>query len=77
MRYRGGNVSDLVSGDYSELYGLLRALCASVGSRLFRIYHIPKNINPKNKASCPANEIHTAKVISTFFEGKQVYPKVK
>lgn len=27
--------------------------------------------------SCPANEIHTAKVISTYFEGKQVYPKVK
>lgn len=25
--------------------------------------------------SCPANQIHTANVISTFFEGKQVYPK--
>lgn len=46
----GGSVSGSNSGDYSELYGLLRALCASVGSRLFRIYHIPNNINPKNKA---------------------------
>lgn len=24
--------------------------------------------------SCPANQIHTAKVTNTFFEGKQVYP---
>lgn len=26
-------------------------------------------------ATCPAGQIHTAKVSSTFFEGKQVYPK--
>lgn len=25
--------------------------------------------------SCPANQIHNAKVTNTFFEGKQVYPK--
>ena len=40
---RGGNVSGLVSSDYSELYSLLRALCASVGSRLFRVYTFSNN----------------------------------
>lgn len=39
----GGNVSGLISGDYSELYSLLRALCASVGSRLFRVYTFSNN----------------------------------
>ena len=34
----GGNAGDLISSDYSELYGLLRALYASVCSRLFRVY---------------------------------------
>jgi len=39
----GGNVSGLISSDYSELYSLLRALCASVGSRLFRVHNLSNN----------------------------------
>ena len=39
----GGNVSGLISGDYVELYSLLRALCASVGSRFFRVYTFSNN----------------------------------
>ena len=35
----GSNASGLISIDYSELYSLLRALCMSVGSRLFRVYN--------------------------------------
>ena len=31
----GGYASNLISVDYIEPYSLLRALCASVGSRLF------------------------------------------
>ena len=38
MKPAVGQLDGLISGDYSELYGLLRALCASVGSRLFRVY---------------------------------------
>ena len=34
----GGNANCIISSDYSELYSLLRALYASVGSRLFRVY---------------------------------------
>lgn len=39
----GGDVSGLTSIDYSELYSLLRVLCASVGSRLFRVYTFSNN----------------------------------
>ena len=39
----GGNASNLILGDYSKLYGLLRALCASVGSGLFRVYTLTNN----------------------------------
>ena len=34
----GGQASSLISSDYSKLYSLLRALSASAGSRLFRVY---------------------------------------
>lgn len=34
----GGNASGLISSDYSDFYSLLWALCASVRSRLFRVY---------------------------------------
>ena len=35
----GGNASDLISSNYSKLYSLLRALYASVCSRLFVYIH--------------------------------------
>lgn len=39
----GGKASNLILSDYSKLYGLLRALRTSVGSRLFRVYTLTNN----------------------------------
>ena len=36
----GGNANNLISSDYNKLYSLLRALHASVCSRLFRVYNL-------------------------------------
>ena len=40
----GGKASNSILSDYSKLYGLLRALRTSVGSRLFRVYTLTKEV---------------------------------